>query len=179
MKTPIFLLVALFISSAALGQSVKVETDKKADMRTFKSFRIDNGELVSVTQQPVNEKELRAVVRAAIIEELKSKGYEHVEDSAAAMCSITFVAEVIEKLEQQNVGPLGQRPASTAADMDQSNIWSRETRQGSLVIEVVENSRKKFLWRSNSTVEFRTYAFNDVMRGAVARALRKYPRIKK
>ena len=178
MKTTFYPVVLLFVSSFVYAQ-VKVETNKDVDMRTFKTFRIDNGELVSVTQQPVNEKELRETVRSAIIEELKSKGYRHVDDSASAMCSITFVAEVIEKLEQQNVGPLGQRPASTAADMDQSTIWSRETRQGSLVIEVVENARKKFLWRANSTVEFGTYALNDVMRGTVARALRKYPRIKK
>ena len=116
-------------------------------------------------------------MRETIREELVSRGYQYTEDSAADM-SVTFVAEVIERLDTQDVGPLGQQPASTPADINRSQVWSRETLQGTMRV-MSTDAKGKTLWNGETTIEFGTTELIPVMTAASVRSLRKFPKSKK
>ncbi len=180
MLKPLFSIVlSLFAFSWAFGQKVEIHASKDADFSRYGSFYTMPGEIVLVMNKEVSREQLKESVRKGLIGTLVDKGYRHTEDSASADLAITFVAEIVERLEQQQLGPLGQTPASSGADLNRNDTWTQEIRSGSLAIEVVERSTGKTLWRSTTSINFRSFDLNQALQAAVARGLRKFPRAKK
>lgn len=172
---PILLVCLLILSGTGFSQT-REERNKISKLNTF---RLDTGDLVMVLRQEAtfNRADILKSIHQTIREELVSRGYRFTEDSIADM-SVTFVAEVIERVDVQDVGPLGQQPANTPAEMNQSQVWSRETLQGTLRVGTTDASGKP-LWRGETTIQFGTTELIPVMTGAAARSLRKFPRSKK
>jgi hypothetical protein len=172
------LTISLFLF-AMFEQSIAQDAGGKSGGFTRdKTFTVGAGDLILVLQADVNEKELKAVIEDALAQQLKGKGYSITNDSSAAF-SASYVAEVVESLEQEELGPLGQRPARSGAEVDQSQTWSQVVRNGSMAIEIVDRATGKSVWRSSSSIDFRSTDLPDVLRAAVARSLRKFPKARK
>lgn len=167
--------IQLCLLAGAMAQKLEITENKKADFGRYSSFVVRDGDVVLVTRVDANEKTARNRLQEAIQEELKSKGYEMTQDSAADL-AVSFVAEVIERTEQENLGPLGATPARSGADLDQPRMWTQEVRSGSLVIEVFDSSSNKSVWRSRSEINFRSSDLFEVLAAAVSRNLRKFPK---
>lgn len=178
-KPLFFIILSLLAFSWASAQKVEVHASKDVDLSGYRSFYTMPGEIVLVMNKEVPREELKESVRKALVGTLAEKNYQHTKDSASADLAITFVAEVVERLEQQQLGPLGQTPASSGADLNRSDTWTQEIRSGSLAIEVVDRSTGKTLWRSTTSINFRSFDLNQALQAAVARGLRKFPKAKK
>jgi hypothetical protein len=168
-------MIPIWFLIGASAQKVEVTENKKADFGRYKTFFIRDGDVVLVTRSDANEGQMKTRLREAILIELKKKGYEPVTDSTADL-SVSFVAEIVERTEQENLGPLGETPARTGADLDQPRTWTQEVRNGSLVIEVFEGKTNKSVWRSRSEINFRSSDLNEVLSAGVGRSLRKFPK---
>src|SRR5690606_35470304 len=135
MSKPVYtVLFCLLTFSWAVGQKVEVKVNKDTDFSRFRTFYMMPGEVVLVLNKEVSREALKEGVRKGVIANLEDKGYQQTTDSTSADLAITFVAEVVERLEQQNLGPFGQTPMRTPVDM-RSDTWTQEIRSGSLVIE--------------------------------------------
>lgn len=162
----------------ASAQKVEVTQSKNVDFRQFQTFFIKEGDLVLVMPESSDAIRLKEYINNAIREEMDEKGYSAHSDSTADL-SVSYVAEIVERIEQENLGPLGETPARSGADLDQPRTWSQEIRRGSLAIEIFESKTRKSIWRSRSEINFRSADLNEVLSAAVGRSMRKFPKSKK
>jgi hypothetical protein len=173
------LTIILTIQSFALfSQSVKITTDKGIDLKTYATFRVDKGELVTVSDQPVNETNFHKKIKEAITRELTQKGYQAVEDSTAQLV-VSYVGEAVTKMDVENLGPLGQRPVSDPSGVDASRSWSREYREGSLVIDIQDPSRRKMVWQARGTMEITAINDDRAINAIIYKSFKKFPVRKK
>lgn len=171
-------LISMWIITGASAQKVEVTQSKDADFGRYGTFYVKEGDLVLVMPPGLDAGQLKKYIQLAIQEELAEKGYSAHSDSTADL-SISYVAEIVERTEQENLGPLGETPARTGADLDQPRMWTQEVRRGSLVIEVFDSKTGKSVWRSRSEINFRSTELNEVLNAAVGRSLRKFPKHRK
>ncbi len=160
----------------AFGQSVKTVGEKNVDWKSYTSFSVADGELVTVLEQEIDEEKLQSQIRETIIKELESRGLKYVEEGGDL--SVDFTGELIQTTNIENVGPLGQEPADEAAQMDQSRIWTNERKQGSLAIVISDSKTSKSLWRSTASIDFAVEELPVVFNGATGKSFRKFPRRK-
>ena len=175
MKRFCLALVPIWFLIGASGQKVEITESKSAEFGKYSTFFIKDGDLVLVMRSNANEDQIKERLREAIRAELVKKGYDVQSDSTADL-SVSFVAEIVERTEQENLGPLGEAPARTGADLDQPRTWTQEVRQGSLAIEIFDGATNKSVWRSRSEINFRSSDLNEVLNAAVGRSLRKFPK---
>jgi hypothetical protein len=177
MKITAILTFCMLCYCSVAGQAVEVKTDKNYDVGKLRTYSLEDGDLILVMKSEADEAKLKTEIRNAISRDLNAKGYTKSEQEADF--KITFVAEIVERTEQEDVGPLGQVPARTGADLDQSQTWSQEVRRGSLAIEIMDGKTNKTVWRASSSINFRSTDLNEVLQAAVSRGLRKFPKQKK
>jgi hypothetical protein len=175
MKRFCLALVPMWFFIGASGQKVEITESKSAEFGKYTTFFMKDGDLVLVMRSNPNEDQIKERLREAIRNELTKKGYRAQSDSTADL-SISFVAEIIERTEQEDLGPLGEAPARSGADLDQPRTWTQEVREGSLVIEIFDGATNKSVWRSRSGINFRSSDLNEVLISAVGRSLRKFPK---
>lgn len=170
----------LLVSSPAIGQGVTTKAQTNVDIAaTYTTFRVDKGEIVTLSDQPIDEAVFYKSIRNAVMAELTEKGYQAVEDSSAQL-AISYVGESIVRMDVENLGPLGQQPASDPSQINASRNWSREYRQGSIVIEVLDTKSRKVIWSSNGSIELSTTAGdNRALNTFVYRSFKKFPKKKK
>lgn len=173
-------LLALQGYSQAL--TTKVETKSETDIdiaATYTTFRVDKGEIVTQSDQRIDEAAFFKSIKSAVVLELEERGYKVVEDSSAQLV-ISYVGEAVVRMDTENLGPLGQQPASNPSDINAPRNWSREYRQGSIVLEVQDAASKKVLWTANGSVELSTAnGDNRVLNTFVGRSFKKFPKKKK
>lgn len=170
--------ISIWFTIGASAQRVEVNQNKNVDFRQFRTFFVKEGDLVLVMPETPDASQLKEYINRAIQEEMTEKGYSAHSDSTAEL-SISYVAEIVERVEQENLGPLGETPARSGADLDQPRMWSQEIRRGSLAIEVFESKTRQSIWRSRSEINFRSADLNEVLNAAVGRSMRKFPKSKK
>jgi hypothetical protein len=107
------------------------------------------------------------------------RGYKFEADSTVAVLWVDFIGEVLEKMAEGQVGPLGQQPADDAAQMNQSQTWSQVQNETSLSIVIYENKNHKKLWESSLNVTTSSADIELVLRSAVAKSMKKIPKRKK
>lgn len=170
--------VSIWFTMGASAQRVEVTKSKTADFGQFRTFFLKEGDLVLVMPESPDARQLKEYISNAIQEEMTEKGYSGHSDSTADL-SVSYVAEIVERIEQANLGPLGEAPARSGADLDQPRTWSQEIRRGSLAIEVFDSKTGESVWRSRSEINFRSADLNEVLNAAVGRSMRKFPKSKK
>lgn len=178
----IFLLISCLslLATPGFSQGVTTKAEKNVDIAaTYVTFRVDKGEIVTLSDQRIDENAFYKSIRNAVIAELTEKGYQAVEDSSAQL-AISYVGEAIVRMDVENLGPLGQQPASDPSQINASRNWSREYRQGSIVIEVLDTATKKVIWSSNGSIELSsTTNDNRALNTFVYRSFKKFPKKKK
>jgi hypothetical protein len=153
--------------------AVEIKTVEDVDFNRFTTFRVDKGEIVTLTDQPINDDFFYNAIKEGVVASLVNKGYTFVEDSSAQL-AVTYVGEAVVKLDTQDLGPLGQTPADQPNEVMSDRTWAREHREGSLILEVTDAATKKMVWRASSTVEYNLTDTRSI-RALVHQAFRKFP----
>ena len=161
---------------AVAAQAVKIVADKTSDVNQFPTFSMGKGDIVLVLQRPLPDSIYRREIANRIVEEMKGRGYEFSNDTAGVL-SVSFLAEVLEKQEDTQVGPLGQQPADNAGEVEQSQTWTQVLNQSSLTIVITDPDGKK-IWQSQTTSETASANISEVLLSAAARSIRKVPKRK-
>jgi hypothetical protein len=175
MKRSLILQAFCLIVVSATGQSIKTTTAKGVDLMAYETFTVMKGEVTTPPdQRKVNENTLYKSVKDAVKKEMELRGYKFVEDSTAQLY-VSYVAGAYNLTEGGVTGPLGQTPAQTPADMDQSRSWSRDTREGVIVIDMTDSRNNKEVWKATGNL---TLDNGDLARGldaVVYKAFKKFP----
>ena len=149
--------------------------EKGVDMTSYETFTVLKGELMTPPDaRIVSEKELFESVKAAVTKEMELRGYKFVPDSSAQLY-ISYVAGAYNLTEGGNNGPLGQTPASTPADMDQSRSWSRESREGMIAIDIMDSRTKKELWKASGSLALDGVDLKRASDAVIYKAFKKFP----
>jgi hypothetical protein len=165
----IFWLLPIFVRA----QSVKVHSEKDVKWKSYQTFSVATGDLVTVLKTEINEQKVLEEIRKTIIDAMSSRGYTFQENDADLR--VDFTAKVVETTNVENIGPLGQEPADQAVEMDQSRTWTQEKKEGSLAMEVEDARSDKSLWRSQLTTEFGSEDLHVMFNSAVGKSFRKFP----
>lgn len=163
--------VALAILASA--QNFEIAVKKGIDLKSYQTFTVVKGAVISGGDQPVDANALYNEIKPMIIRELQRRGYVYL-DSAAELTA-TYVVETMMRTDIQRLGPLGQAPATNPAMVDQSQTWSREFRQGTLILNLVDISRKTTVWSAEGTMDISRTRGGNLLDYAVKNAFRKFP----
>jgi hypothetical protein len=175
MKGSVTLLTFCLLGLSVSGQSVKTTMEKGVDMTSYETFTVFKGELMTPPDaRIVSEKELFESVKAAVTKEMELRGYKFVPDSSAQLY-ISYVAGAYNLTEGGNTGPLGQTPASTPAEMDQSRSWSRESREGMIAIDIMDSRSKKELWKATGSLALEGVDLKRASDAVIYKAFKKFP----
>jgi len=174
MKTILLYCLSLCIVSSGICQTVKIKKDESVDLTQYTTFRIDKGEMVTVSDTKIDEATFYRNVKQAITEELTRRGYRAVEDSTAELV-ISYVGEAVKRMDTEDLGPLGQSPVTDPSGVNPSRNWSREYHQGSIVIQIRDVARKKEVWQARSSVEIVKLGDGRALGSVIYKCFRKYP----
>jgi Domain of unknown function (DUF4136) len=178
MKRLVFLmmLVVVFaIAPTVVAQTVETHTQKGVDLTEYKTFTVTKGEFMTpADEKNTDEDALFATVKKSIIEELEMRGYKYAPDSGQMV--VSYVAGGYNFTDGGSNGPLGQRPADNPVDMDQSRTWSRETREGMMMIQVDDARSKKELWKANARLVLNGADLHRALDASVYKAFKKFPK---
>lgn len=154
------------VAATSFGQDIKVEYDKDRDMSSYKTFTMGEGEIITPRdQRSVADQELHKWVHEAIVKELKTKGLTELD--TLGDLTVSYIVGSVAMTDVQNLGPMGVSPQSS----DQS--WSRDYRQGNLVIDL--NERNNLLvWRVNATTSYGTPGTDRIIQSIVASGFKKF-----
>ena len=149
--------------------------EKGVEMTNYETFTVLKGEVMTPPDaRKVNENTLFQSVRDAVKKEMEIRGYKFVEDSTAQLY-VSYVAGAYNLTEGGTTGPLGQAPAQTPADMDQSRSWSRESREGMIAIDIMDSKTKKELWQATGNLPLENVDLNHALDAIIYRAFKKFP----
>jgi hypothetical protein len=169
------ILFAFCIPLSVSGQSVKTRMEKGVEMTNYETFTVMKGEFMTPPDvRRVNENTLFQSVKTAVKKEMELRGYKFVEDSTAQLY-VSYVAGAYNLTEGGEMGPLSQTPAQTPADMDQSRSWSRESREGMIVIDIMDSRSKKELWKATGNLGLENVDLNRALDAIIYKAFKKFP----
>lgn len=174
------IIVFTFSSMLAMisyAQSVKVKTIKETDFKQFETFSMNIGEFAvsGEDERKISNQEFHEKLKGFVINDLESKGYKFTEDSTADFV-IDYVASVFNLDQSENLGPLGGTPASGPNTVDQSRYWSKNYREGLLVLEIYRGSRKNILWTSESKMDLTDVNPDRALSAIVVKSFKKFPK---
>lgn len=155
------------------AQSVKIFSEDDVDWKSYETFSLSAGELVTVVKKEVDKEKILDGIRQTISSELESRGLKEKPEGGDLV--IDFTGELVEMTNVEEIGPLGQAPADQPVEMDQSRSWTQERRQGSLAMEFSDPATGKTVWRSSVTIDFGSDELAIVFGSAIGRSLRKFP----
>lgn len=166
---------AIVLSFPMLGQSVKTVTEKGVDLLKYETFNVWKGEVMTPPdERKINEQTLYKTLKTAVVKEMELRGYKLVEDSSAQLY-ISYVAGAYNLTDGGNMGPLGQSPASSPSDLNQSRSWSHESRQGMMVLDITESRSNKPLWKATSNISLDGVDMDRALDAVVYKAFKKFP----
>lgn len=169
------LMVFCVMSFSLLGQSIKTRTEKGVDLTNYETFTVMKGEFMTPPDmQKINEERLFQSIKKSVIKELELKGYKFLEDSSAQLY-VSYVAGSYNLTDAGTLGPLSQSPASNPAEMNQSRSWTRESREGMMVIDIVDSSNKKELWKASGSLSMDNVDLNRALDAVIYRSFKKFP----
>ena len=167
--------LAMVICLPAPGQSIKTKTAPGIDLTTYETFTVMKGEVMTPKdQQKVNENALFKSVKEAVKKEMELRGYTFVEDSTAQLY-VSYVAGAYDLTEGGTMGPLSQTPASNPSEMNQSRTWSRETREGMMVIDITDSHGKREVWSASGNITLDGADLTRPLDAAIYKAFKKFP----
>lgn len=172
MKTCIIYSLVFLSSATALAQDFKSSTQKGVDLKKYKTFTIDQGELITSEDSKMDKDQFYKDFKRIAVTELESRGYKYVEDTTAQL-SVSYVVEASRVVETENVGPLGQMPQRNAGDV-QTQTWSRDFTRGLLIISV-EAGENNQVWSSEGMMDVARTRGRNVLKSAIKAALKDFP----
>jgi len=175
MKKLIVLLALVSIVGFALqAQTVKTTITKGVDLTKYETFTVVKGELMTPPDERlVSNETLFKSFKKTIIQEMELRGYKFVDSSA--QLSVSYVAGAYNTTDGGAMGPLSQTPASNPSEMNQARSWSHESRQGMLVIDISDSSKKE-LWSATGNLTLDAgVELTRAVDGVIYKAFKKFP----
>ena len=166
------LLSSVFLSVYA--QNFTTSTKSGVDLRLFDTFTVVRGDLIVEEDAEVDKDAFFERIKAAIVKELGARGYRYQDDSLAQL-RVSYVVETSSRMDVVELGPMGQAPTTNPAMMDQSRNWSRDIRQGSLILEIEDASKSSVIWSSEGVMDASRTRGGNLIDYAVQRAFYKFP----
>lgn len=169
-------LTAVVSAFSAAAQSIKTHTEKNVDLTRYQTFTVVKGESVTrPDEKRASDKAVFEAIRNGVRKELEDRGYTYVEDSTAQL-SVSYVTGSFDLTDAGNIGPLGQTPASDPSQMDQARSWSTTSRGGLLVIDIIDSSSKKEVWKAEANNMPLDHAdLSRAVDAVIYKAFRKFP----
>jgi hypothetical protein len=165
------------LTMVSYAQSVKVKTIKETDFKQFETFMINMGEFAisGDEERKVSNQEFHEKLKTFVRNDLESKGYQFTEDSTADFV-VDYVASVFNLDQSENLGPLGGTPATGPLSVDQSRHWSKNYREGLLVLEIYSGSKNDLLWTSESKMDLTDINPDRALSSIVVKSFKKFPK---
>ena len=157
-----------------MGQEFTVSTKSGVDLKTYESFTVVKGDVLTAEDRQIDEDAFFTEIKTAIVREMEVRGYKFVDDPTAQL-AVSYVVETTMKFESQRLGPLGQTPITNPANVDASPNWSKEFRQGSLIIDMVDSSKKSSVWSAEGVMDITRSRGGNIVDYAVRMAFKKFP----
>lgn len=172
----IILLAFAFMTASVAAQTIKTTTEKNVDLARYETFTVVQGESVTrEDQKRSTDKALFDAVRNGVRKEMEERGYKYIGDSTAQL-TVSYVAGSFDLIDAGNVGPLGQTPVSDPSQLNQSRSFSNTSRGGLLVLDIIDTSTKKELWKAESNdVPLDRADFTRAIDATIYKAFKKFP----
>ena len=175
MRTAASITAALTLCACASAQ-VKTDYDERADFDRYRTYALERGQVVSDQQPEVPANPLvEDRISRAISLELSKRGLRPAPKDQADLIA-TYTAGARDKQElvtavSPAVGPYDEWYWGPGFE----DVWVEEYREGTLVIDLVDASTRKLVWRAIARAEDKEFTDADFIRGTVDKALDKYP----
>jgi hypothetical protein len=148
------------------AQDINVEYDKNRDLSRYKSFSIGESEVITPKEQrQAGDSSVLKWIATSVSEELTEKGLQR-KDSLGDLV-VSYVIGSQEKTDFSNLGPLGTSPGNS------SQIWSRDFRMGSLIIDLNDRN-SNLIWRVNATTTATTADTKRLIDEVVSAGFKKF-----
>lgn len=177
-STGLVLAAMLFAGGCSTTTPVQSMKDPQADFSAFSTFAWDGSQEAQGAAQPVTI--LDSNIRAAIVSELKNKGY--LEAAAGARPDLilqyqTGAAEMI-KSNPFSIGiGMGSYGSSGGAGVGMSTPSARNVTQGKLIFRAIDPTRNTEVWNGSVSRELgKEGPDQELIRSAVAELLANFPR---
>ena len=165
MRLVLFYAVIL-ASTTSFSQDLKVEYDKDRDLSPYKTFTMGEGEIITPRdQRTIADSELHKWVHEAIVKELAAKGLTQLDTLGDLTAS--YIVGSVAMTDTENLGPMGVSPNSS------EHTWSRDYRQGNLVVDLNDNSNI-LIWRVSATTSYGTPATDRIVQNLIAQGFKKF-----
>lgn len=161
------LTVALFLLPACIfAQTIQAEYDKNRDFSQYKTYRFGAGQVITPKdQRQFDEKKIDGWIKTSIREEFREKGL--VEADSAADLVVTYAIGSTQRLDMQNLGPLGGTPGQD------TRLWSRDYNLSSFIIDLNDRANN-LVWRVNGETAATTSDAARQIDEFVAKGFRKF-----
>jgi len=172
----LFVLTFTFFASTLCGQSVKITTEKDVDLTVYETFTVIKGEVVTPPDgKKANPETLFQAIKKGVVREMEERGYKFQEDSTAQL-RVSYVTGSYSLTNVGNSGPLGQTPASSPSDINQSRSWSHTSSEGMLVLDISDAANKKPLWKAEANnVGLDGVDVTHALDAVIYKAFKKFP----
>jgi len=172
MRNSILLATFFLLVIQAEAQEFITSTQKGVDLKSYTTFRVDMGEIVTAAGRNIDKQAFYNEFKILVVRELEGKGYVFAPDSA--QLSVTYVVETLVQMESQNFGPLGGGAASPGYAGNDSH-WSREFSKGMLIIDLEDIARKNTVWSATGTMDVTRARGAKLLDYCVRESFRKFP----
>jgi hypothetical protein len=175
MRTVVSIAAVLTLCACA-GAQVKTDYDEQADFARYQTYAVEKGQLVNDDQPQVPPNPLvEDRITRAISLELAKRGLRPAPREKADLIA-TYTAGARDKQElvtavSPAVGPYDEWYWGPGFE----DVWIDEYREGTLVIDLVDASTRKLVWRAIARAEDKEFTDADFIRGTVDKALDQYP----
>jgi hypothetical protein len=171
----LFTCILLITLSAGLSaQNFTTSTTAGVDLKAFETFAVVKGEVVIAEDANFNKENFHQRIQKAIQQELQLRGYRQAADSLAQL-RVSYVVESSSRMDVVQLGPMGGMPTTNPANINMSQDWSREFRQGSLFLEIEDTARKSVIWTAEGVMDASRTRGGNLVDIAVQNAFRKFP----
>ena len=170
--------LAMLGFAGCAGTHVATDYDHKANFGRYQTYALQRGKVVDEDAPHMPDTLVEDRIVAAIKSELNSKGLRPAPAGQADLIA-TYNASAKTKVQLESAwdgGYWGVGLDGWAWDgPGYDNVWLEQYREGTLVIDLIDSSTKKLVWRAVAKADdenFRTTKFIDK---AVDKAMDKYP----
>jgi hypothetical protein len=166
-----------FCFYACTGPNVRTDFDPAADFAKFRTFAFAG--LTDMNRGGVFDNSLtRTRIESTVAGQLNKKGLQQVQLDKHPNLLVHYWVDVKDKQRVQSSGPTaGAYGWGGAYGTGAGNVWTYEYKEGTLIVDLVEPTKKELVWRATMVADLSDTAQENVETGkkAIARAFENYP----
>jgi hypothetical protein len=159
---------SVFGSAVAGCSSTQVNTDydPRARFSQYRTFEVEPGRVVERDAPGGDDTLVKDRIESAIENNLEAKGLQETKADPDLIVRYTAGAKTVEEIEDE---------WGDAWDDEFDTPWVEEYTVGTLVIDIVDADTNKTVFRTIAKAEDEDFRSEEFVRGAVEKALKKYP----